>query len=228
MKFTPSWFDCTPGNPLIASAAQIEAEPMFYNATPDWEEFMLMAHPLTNHFITACRLSGEFNPILGNWSLDTRSTMLQPGWIPAIPGWHHDDVDRDATGQPIYHDPEWFHPKRRMITTVIEALGRPTGSRTEFVDQVVDVTYPVRDGKTVYADWDITLQAMELVNLKTRFLESGKLYSFGQQDFHRATPATSFGWRWFARLTINPGPRPAGPKIRRQVQIYTPYKEQGW
>lgn len=226
MRFTPTWAECDVPQ-ITATAAEIEAEPMFYNATHDFIDFD-QPTPLTSKFMLACIDSG-FSPNFNNWSLDTRSTMLMPGWFPAIPGWHHDDVDRDATGQPIYHDSGWLVPSRRMFTVIVEAEGRPTGSRTEFVNAKVGVTYPPAPGRTVYAQWDHELEEKAALGaLPVSQLESGKLYEFGQSDFHRATPATNFGWRWFARLTINPGPRPAGPKIRRQVQVYTPTKEQGW
>lgn len=204
---------------------------MFYNSDIVHQPSTAAGHPapIVDMFLDALEL-GLMGPVLGgphvDWSLDTRSHMLMRGWYPAIPGWHHDDVDRGPTGQPDYDAP--LAEGRRMFVCVIDASDRPTGSLTEFFQpgQTVSVPWPVPTDQPVYRYWDAHI---ERESDAERFeLISGAVYEFGPGDFHRALPARSDGWRWFARLTINPGPRPAEPKIRRQAQVYLPVTNLGW
>lgn len=216
---------------LTATAEQIEAQPMFYNADLAlW--LSTPTCPLTTQFIDVVGehldLSAEvFGREPTRWSLDTRSHMLMRGWYPAIPGWHHDDVDRGLNGQPNY-DGEWLHQDRRMFVCVVDADDQPTGSLTEFISdgETVSVPWPVPDDDPVYRYWDAHIERE--VDAKRTVLRSGVIYEFNQASFHRAMPATSNGWRWFARLIVNPGPRPARPKVRRQTQVYLPTTNLGW
>lgn len=223
MRFEQTWRTLDI-DPLTATAAEIEAEPMFYNATRGFLNGDRTPRPLTGRFFGA--LIDECIALGDDFSLDTRSHMLMRGWLPAIPGWHHDDVDRAEHGQPDYDKPL---PANRIIYVVaLDASDAPTGSMTEFArsGEPVDVTWPVPADEVVYRYWDHELRTG--MRLNTTTLQSGQIAEFGAEDFHRAMPAMRSGWRWFARLTINPGPRDVEPKIRRQAQVYLPVTNAGW
>lgn len=219
--------------PMAANAEAIESETMFFNATGAFLDGLGMRSewPIARAFLRTLEpiIGGESTWAESNWSLDTRSHMLMRGWFPAIPGWHHDDVDRSerSGGQPDYDD-VWYNPTRQMYVCVIDAIDAPTGSLTEFIGdgEVVSVPWPVPDEAPVYRYWDAHIERE--VEAPRTVLKSGIIYRFDQTSFHRAMPAVSNGWRWFARLTENPGPRPTGPKIRRQSQVYLPTTNLGW
>jgi hypothetical protein len=190
---------------------------MLYNCSI--REALKWGGPITQRFIEASRL-----PTDAVVSIDSRSHMLMRGWYPAIPGWHHDDVDRGASGQPDYDAPLDRH--RAMAAVCVDASDQPTGSMTEFLSGVVSVPWPVPEDAPVYRYWDAHIER-EVTN-KRIVLASGQIQWFTCSDFHRAMPATSGGWRWFGRITLHPGPRPAEGKVRRQAQVYLPVTNNGW
>lgn len=222
MIFSQGW-EAVTERVLSATAEQIEREPMGFNLSHSMA--WLGGSDLTFRFLDAVGnlMGGELPERI---SLDTRSHMLMRGWYPAIPGWHHDDVDRGPSGQPDYDAP--LDPERVMYTVVVDALDAPTGAMTEFLHTAsrVSVPWPVPTDEPVYRYWDAHLEA-ECLAPRVR-LKSGVIYRFTQADFHRAMPAEGNGWRWFARLTINPGRRPAPGKVRRQTQVYLPVTNKGW
>lgn len=95
-------FDCSDKN--------IKNEPMFFNS--DFQFAYENGGEITKAFL---------NALPDNWKVrdlvfDSRVHMLMPGWYPAIPGWHHDDVPRApiptgqhfiTAGQPDYDNPRY-------------------------------------------------------------------------------------------------------------------------
>ena len=60
--------------------------------------------PITRAFLDAIKKTNLADDLI----IDTRTHMLMPGWWPAIPGYHHDDVPRTrADKQPNYENPEY-------------------------------------------------------------------------------------------------------------------------
>jgi hypothetical protein len=213
---------------LHATARQIEDETMFFNFTSKDD---IKPYSLARKFIAELTANKRLDELLRTapWSLDTRSHMLMRGWYPAIPGWHHDDVDRGFDGQPDYTSGiNLPNPEREMYAVVVDALDAPTGSLTEFVcrGENVSVPWPVPTDAPIYRYWNQAIESED--DSETFRVESGRIVAFDQHSFHRAVPAESTGWRWFARLTFNPGPRSGGPKIRRQSQVYLPATNSGW
>lgn len=223
MIFEQSWFYLGKAVDPV-TAAEIEAEPMLFNASLD--EALTHGGPITEQFVLRALVARAF--LEGQRvSIDTRCHMLMRGWYPAIPGWHHDDVDRGASGQPDYDD-AGTSPGRRMFSAVLDASDAPTGAMTEFFQpgQRVSVPWPVPEDLPVYRYWDAHIERE--VTATRCAVRSGEIVAFGQGDFHRAMPAKASGWRWFARLTVNQGPRSAPFKVRRQSQVYLPVTNQGW
>lgn len=69
----------------------IRETPMLYRATM---QFASEQHsPIVNDFLRICMLDNQSHGFR-YCSLDTRVSMLMPGWFPCIPGWHCDDFYR--------------------------------------------------------------------------------------------------------------------------------------
>jgi hypothetical protein len=223
MLFDQNWHPLEGAPRITATAEEIEREPMLYNCAQ--RQTLRMGGDLTVRLLAAIETVVGFLP--GDFSLDTRSHMLMRGWYPAIPGWHHDDIDRAENGQPDY-DRAPRNDGRLMYTVVVDASDQPTGCMTEFLarGERVSVPWPVPEDRPVYSYWDAHIE--NECRAPRANLEDGVITVFDQGDFHRAMPAKATGWRWFARLTINPGPRGAPAKIRRQAQVYLPVTNKGW
>lgn len=168
--------------------------------------------------------------------IDTRSHMLKPGWFPAIPGWHCDEVPRGKDGQPdidlIPEDPK-DRPNHYLII-----LDAGTCAMTHFLFDpweegkkliqygVVKHQNSSDTGSTVWGQCDKLIRR-EAFPEKIEPALSGHLYEFDQFDFHTATSAKLDGWRWFFRATTK-SKRPVANEIRRQVQVYLGNENGGW
>ena len=75
--------------------SEIKNEPMFFNS--DFNYAYEKGGPITRSFLDNLPDDWKNQPL----AFDSRVHMLMPGWFPAIPGWHHDDVPRPEipTGQ---------------------------------------------------------------------------------------------------------------------------------
>lgn len=150
--------------------------------------------------------------------------MLMPGWYPAVPGWHHDDVPRDrADGQPNYDNPS-YHAKHAM------ALVGDDIAPTNFALGMFGLTHwghILASGKNIYEVWDKELNAI-LKEPENRFVAPmHKILKFNSHTFHECVPATGSGWRWFGRVSWDTHRKPVN-EIRRQVQVYLEYPKKGW
>lgn len=161
-------------------------------------------------------------PIWASAVLDTRVHMLKAGFWPCIPGWHHDDVERTRPdGQPNYRDQT---RRARHLLCVVDC---GTGSLTEFACGTFRLREPPL-GETVYQVWDRTLEKLHKRGAFEPIpVTNGALYAFNDHAFHRGTPATSQGWRWFGRLTLD-GDRLYANEVRTQTQVYLSDPSVGW
>lgn len=157
--------------------------------------------------------------------------MLMPGWYPAIPGWHHDDVPRPeipvgqhfiTAGQPDYDNPRY---KSEHVLGLVNADVCPT----EFA--IGNCTMPkIEDGQLIYREWHKAVEdllahdMLQLVQTKDR-----TLYQFDWQTFHSGRQAMSHGWRWFGRVSRNTDRTiEITNEIRNQVQVYLEFPMEGW
>lgn len=210
----------------------IHREPMLFGSDAKFAD--MHGGPLTNLALIALEDIGVNRKDL---IVDTRSHMLKPGWFPAIPGWHCDEVPRGKDGQPdIDLIPE--DPKKRPMHYLI-VLDAGTNAMTHFLSSRAHSLHVFdrglarfdnarqRDSKaTLWGECDKFIRSTVQPDNKERTL-SGHLYSFDQFDFHTATPATGDGWRWFFRATAK-SKRPVANEIRRQVQVYLGDVNGGW
>lgn len=195
----------------------IKNEPMFFNCDPTFA--YIHGGPITRAFMEFLDVSTwAEKPVV----FDSRSHMLMPGWIPAIPGWHHDDVPRSrADGQPDYDAPS-YHSRHAM------ALINGEIAPTEFA--IGNHTLPKIEGGNgpVYKHWNnmvddqIENGVLQMVQAPSR-----QILYFDWQTMHRAVPAVKGGWRWFGRASWQTERKPTN-EIRKQVQVYLPAPNEGW
>jgi hypothetical protein len=207
----------------------VKDEPMFWSCQPSfaWKH----GGPITRAFIEAACPEFE-DGRLWRWydehaCFDSRVHMLMPGWFPAIPGWHHDDVPRSRSdGQPNYDTPE-FHSQHIM------ALVNGDICPTEFAvgtaimpDIALFAKHPIYRYWNDQIEYDIKDNCLDRVEVPTN-----RLIRFDWQAFHQARRAKSKGWRWFGRLSWDAGyeqGRPHHNEVRRQVQVYLEHPMEGW
>jgi hypothetical protein len=199
---------------------QVKSEPMLFSATPEFAAEH--GGPITRAFLE--RLTTEYRrgkvdkPVY----LDTRVHMLMPGWYPAIPGWHHDDVPRSrADGQPDYETPAY---EARHTLALVNADVAPT----EFA--LGSAVYPIiKPGAgNVYKHWHEHTEKLLGQGVLVRYsVPDRTLVNFDCYSMHQAVPAVRRGWRWFGRASYCSDKTPRN-EIRRQVQVYLKDPTLGW
>lgn len=209
----------------------IQQEPMLFGADARFAD--KQGGPLTDLALLALEDIGVDRKDL---LVDTRSHMLKPGWFPAIPGWHCDEVPRGKDGQPnIDLIPGCLEDRPKHYLIILDA---GTCAMTHFLTGTrrsggVIMEYgsaehllSVDKGSTVWGHCDSYIRRrMHPEDIEPAL--SGHLYEFDQFDFHTATSAKLDGWRWFFRATTK-SKRPVANEIRRQVQVYLGNENGGW
>jgi hypothetical protein len=201
----------------------VKNEPMFFNAS------VKFAHdnggPITKAFIEA--LPDGWNDAV----VDSRVHMLMPGWYPAIPGYHHDDVPRPlipvgqhflTAGQPDYDTTSYYS---EHLLGLVNAHICPTAFA------LGKCTMPaIPDGELIYRRWHNEVEKLIAEDKLDLFTApSGINIYFDWQTFHTGTKAIDHGWRWFIRLTRNSDRcKSITNEIRRQVQVYLEFPMEGW
>lgn len=210
----------------------VKDEPMFFNCTPQfaWDN----GGPITRAFLDS---------IPRGWNeavVDSRTHMLMPGWYPAIPGWHHDDVPRAAkvdptgrsgprhflaAGQPDY-ERAWASPSDH-IAGLVNAHIAPT---LYGIGRISMPPPDVDDPTPFYGQWNPVVEKAVRDGLLVRYEpRSGEAVHFNCFCFHRAQPARENGWRWFIRISRNTvRAERITNEFRRQVQVYLEAPEHGW
>jgi hypothetical protein len=203
----------------------IKNEPMFFNCDLDF------AHKeggeITKAFIDALPDEWFRQPVV----FDSRVHMLMPGWFPAIPGYHHDDVPRPAipvgqhfatAGQPDYDAPRYAS---EHIMGLVNAAVCPTNFA------VGECLMPaVPDGGLIYRAWHTEVERLiALGELAVAEAPDRQLVAFDCNAFHTGTKAVGNGWRWFGRVSRNTERADRiTNEIRQQVQVYLEFPMEGW
>lgn len=197
----------------------IKNEPMLFNC--DREAASTLGGPITRAFL---------DNLPGDWSksevvIDSRVHMLMPGWYPAIPGFHGDDVPRnnDQFGQPNYTNPEYN-------STHLMGLVNGEICPTEFALGSIELELPPPE-EIIYKHWHPQIDAAcEPGGTMVRYsAQSGQYIQFDANSFHQATPAKAAGWRWFIRVSRDTTRTSrCTNELRRQVQVYLENPMQGW
>ncbi len=202
---------------------EIKNEPMFFNSSVEyaWSK----GGPITKAFLKA------LPAVWDGGVFDSRCHMLMPGWYPAIPGWHHDDVPRPiiptgqhflTAGQPDYDNPRY---KSRHIMGLVNGVICPT----KFVFGKCEMQ-DVPSGELVYRQWHKEIESLiKDGQVLVRDCPDNHLVAFDWQAFHTGVKAISNGWRWFGRISINTDrTKNMTNEIRSQVQVYLEFPMEGW
>lgn len=207
------------------SDSQIKDEPMFFNS--DYHFAMLNGGGITRAFLAAVPMEWKTAPLV----FDSRVHMLMPGWYPAIPGFHHDDVPRPViptgqhfitAGQPDYENMRY---KAEHIMGLVNAEICPTN----FVIGECKMS-AIPEGELIYRQWHKEIEQLISNNsVEVTECPDRQLVYFDWQTFHTGVKAKSNGWRWFGRVTRNTDRvNNITNEIRKQVQVYLEFPMEGW
>jgi hypothetical protein len=203
----------------------IKDEPMFFNS----DLLFAMSHggPITRSFVAA--LPEEWRDVPAVF--DNRVHMLIPGWYPAIPGYHHDDVPRPpipvgqhflTAGQPDYDNPAY---RARHIFGLVNASVSPTNFA---IGKCVMPEVP--EGELIYRAWHPVVEGLlSSGHMKAQSAPDRTLIYFDADAFHTGTKAVGNGWRWFGRVSIDTDrAKTVTNEFRRNAQVYLEFPMEGW
>lgn len=205
-------------NPALDTQEVIRNEPMIFAC--DKEHALRLGGPIIRDFVSKLPSEWLDNPTL---IIDSRTHMLMPGWYPAIPGWHLDEIPRTLpNNQPDHFDTPCT--SQHISVCVGDA------SLTEFLVGDFELQEPPPE-VIVYKQWTQDVQrivesgAVDICQPK-----SGVLVHFWDHSWHRVTPSNKHAWRVFIRATIG-AKRKFYNEQRHQVQVYLTGNEDeagGW
>lgn len=211
-------------NKFECSNEAVKKEPMFFNS--DYQFAYDNGGEVTKAFLTALPDDWKTDVIF-----DSRVHMLMPGWYPAIPGYHHDDVPRPeipvgqhfiTAGQPDYDNPKY---KAEHIMALVNAEICPT----KFILGECKMP-PIPEGELIYRKWHEEVKQL-IADKKVQVVDAPnkQLIYFDWQCFHTGDKAVTNGWRWFGRISRNTDRvKKVTNEIRTQVQVYLEFPMEGW
>ncbi|WP_207559217.1 hypothetical protein [Mycobacteroides abscessus] len=212
-------------------------------ATPNLERASLQNAVLFGG--PAVRRCLEQAPIVGDHKhvhVDTKVSLLLPGFIPAIPGWHTDGVPRRNADQPGEASCMSASASNTGAPSLAsQALLEARGYRPRFHTIHVGNDCPTRFMRhpcamTLAHDNDPGLYREISANVNgAKHLEEDEFMdaplaqwmSWDWWNIHTATPAETRGWRLLIRVTESDQPPLDAGFIRSQTQVYIP-TEYGW
>lgn len=197
---------------------EVKNEPMLFNCC--FSESYRLGGPITKCFLGRLREENpqDFRQVI----VDTRVHMLMPGWYPAIPGYHHDDVARTRSdGQPDYDSPP-YRPRHAMALINGDVAPTRFAVGADRFEEVLPEEGPI------YKTWHEEVKK-KISNGILREIDapSNRLIYFNDRAWHEAVPAVKSGWRWFGRASFNTDRIPTN-EVRRQVQVYLENPMEGW
>lgn len=222
------WFNSNPveQGPHVGISdylGQIEATPNLRRAS--LSNAVLFGGPLLRKLLESAPITGSHKNIF----VDTKVSMLMPGWWPAIPGWHTDGVPRGVEGNPLGSgNPSLPAQAERHLDGYrprYHTLHVGNDCATEFIDDVLRLQIVHDTDPEMYAE--MTRLVNELESVCTIRAEQGQWMSWDWWNIHQATQATSRGWRLLVRVTESDDPPADSDFIRPQNQVYVP-QEFGW
>jgi hypothetical protein len=202
----------------VFSQQEVKDEIMLFSC--DTKTARDLGGPITQAFLNALHEDGVLTK---DCIFDTRVHMLMPGWYPAIPGWHHDDVPRDTpNGQPNYTSPA-YHAQHAMALVGADVAPTNFALGTFLLTHWKDIP----EHKNIYEVWDKELNEILSEPEDRTPAVMNQIIKFDAHTFHEGVAATGNGWRWFGRVSWDTHRKPVN-EIRRQVQVYLEYPKKGW
>lgn len=186
-----------------------------------------------SNILKTCPLRGNTEHVF----VDTKISMLMPGWIPGIPGWHTDGVPRDdrggvRKGRPSMKLQEQLHTKGASPTFHLMLVG--ISNLTRFISEPLGVPLANGENRRLYNELTdfIEREFIPTANLDTAYVpyETQQWLTWDWWNIHAATPAASRGWRMLVRVTesdVPPANKETEQIVRKQTLVYVP-TNYGW
>lgn len=175
--------------------------------------------------------------------VDTKVSLLLPGFIPAIPGWHTDGIPRygnlrsgdfnEPTSMSAFNPgPPSLKAQERFDSISLRprfhTIHIGNDCATQFVDEPLEMSLKHAEDPRLYREMSIKIKELvELDAVKLRNAVEGQWNSWDWWNIHRAQPAIRRGWRLLIRITESIEPPLDRDFIRSQTQVYVP-EEFGW
>ena len=210
----------------VYSFEELRDELMFFSCSIDFVKQNAREDSITrgilDDVIAKLVNSRSIDPLSeNNFVIDTRVNMLMPNQYPSIPGWHCDDVPRSEK----YSQPDFSKCSEDVqhFLVLLSDSKDPQNcvSGTEFITNTRQ--YDI-DPDRVWGS--LNDEAEKDLDKDTRFVREREIVRFDQKAIHRASPASSNGWRLFFRLSYTH--RKPVDSIRNQVQVYVDPNNAGW
>jgi hypothetical protein len=203
----------------------VKNEPMFFNCDLDFAFYN--GGDITKSFIDNLPEEWQHSKVV----FDSRIHMLMPGWYPAIPGYHHDDVPRKeiptgqhflTAGQPDYDNPRYYS---QHIMGLVNAHICPTHFALGECEMPA-----IPEGEMIYKRWNDEVENLLAENKLDLYEAPDRtLLYFDCDTFHTGTKAINNGWRWFGRVSrYTDRVNKITNEIRHQVQVYLEFPTEGW
>ncbi|AEO93533.1 gp274 [Bacillus phage G] len=210
-------------NPLVFSG-KIEQPSMdeIKNTLGLWcaslEDAVRYGGNLTRAALGAMNIRGDRKHII----VDTKISMLKPGWNPAIPGWHVDGTPRGEDLNPLQSAPPNLYIQEELRPSRFHLLVTGEGCLTKFVNQPLDLEVPnyTPDIFKIISN-EVSNRESEL-NILTA--PSCQVVEFDWWDIHTGITATKSEWRYLIRVTetdLCPPETDLRKVIRMQQQVYS-------
>ncbi|WP_099021209.1 hypothetical protein [Mycolicibacterium palauense] len=224
------WFNSNPaviGEKVNVNYDLIEATPNMRRAS--LSNAMLFGGPALRQCLESAPLVGNHKHIF----VDTKVSMLMPGWWPAIPGWHTDGVPRYSVDAASVTPANWGKPSLPLqISRHFEGY-RPiyhtvhvgVDCATEFIDGLLHLPIDHDEDEQMYSE--MTRKVNECHTLRKLRAPLGKWMTWDWWNIHQATQSEHRGWRLLVRVTESDQPPAEEDFIRPQNQVYVP-REFGW
>ncbi|ANA86232.1 hypothetical protein SEA_LOZINAK_75 [Gordonia phage Lozinak] len=217
-RFNSDAYRETDARDVYISDDQIEGTPNLRRAS--LSDAILFGGPAVRDLLERAPIVGDREYVF----VDTKVSMLMPGWYPAIPGWHTDGVPRGDNGHPSDYGhpslPKQLTQRSPRFHTII--AGNPC--LTEFLKGDYELEIEHDQDNVLYSE--MTNKVEELAGRRTRTLMAPKPQVWASWDWwqiHRAGEANRRGWRLLIRITESDLVRPATRDfIRTQNQVYVP------
>lgn len=216
--------------PLVRGPVVENADPRLIEATPQLRraalsDAVLFGGPLVRQALQSAPLVGDRKHVI----VDTKVSMLMPGWCPAIPGWHTDGVPRGDSGNPAssgmpslerqqFRSDNGYFPRFHTVVFGVPCM-------TQYVTDRMAMEV---NGETPELYSDMTAQVQELLpRLNIATPDIGEWVSWDWWQVHQAAKSADRGWRLLIRVTESSDVAPEPNFIRTQSQVYVEHNY-GW
>lgn len=232
---TTYWFN---RNPVVIGPQAYSDPPGLIEGTPNLRRAslsnaVLFGGPFLRQLLQSAPIVGDHKHI----TVDTKVSMLMPGWWPAIPGWHTDGVPRavlGGTGGTTLYGPhgdgkpslsqqntrslEGYYPRYHTLHVGNDCP-------TVFIDGRMHLPIEHDEDEQMYSE--MTRRIDGCTTLRKLVAQEAVWYSWDWWNIHQASQATERGWRLLIRITESDMPPADSDFVRPQNQVYVP-KEFGW